>query len=116
MALERRADGFRILNVARRLLVERASKPIECLRDDGVAVQRVWQRRGVSTWRDLRCVERQVRVTARGEILRREVERVREHWLFDDLIVVRLTDVPVDRERIGRRALETEAGFEQRSV
>src|SRR5262245_57636519 len=116
MPLERRAYGFRVLHVTRDLLVERPAKDVECLRGNSVAVQRIRQRRRISARRYLGGVKRDAGVAPGRDVIRREVERVSEDGLFDDLVVVRLANVPVYRQRVRRCSLEAEPGLEQRAV
>src|SRR5438093_12937150 len=72
--------------------------------------------RGRARWAHLGVIERYAIVAARGEIVRREIQRVGEHGFLDDLIVARVADVSIGRKRVRRGSLEREARLEQRTI
>ena len=101
-----------VLHLLGRLVVERLLERVECERHHGVPVQRVGQRDRASVKRDLGAIERMLTVASRREVVVRNVERVGEHRLLDDLVVAGLADVALGRDRVTRRALEREARLE----
>jgi hypothetical protein len=112
----RRTNGLWILDVARRVFVERAPKDLERLRDDCVAVQRERIRRRRPCRVDLRRIQRHALVASLRDVVVREVQGVGDRRLFDDLIIAGVANVPVDGEGVRGRPLEREAGLEERSV
>ena len=107
---------FGLLDVTRRLLVQGPSQHLESLGDNRVAVQRKRECSGRSRRRHVGRVQGPLRMAPSCDVLRRDVQRVSENRIVDDMIVACVADIAIRRHRVGGRTLQVESRLEQRPV